>query len=133
MNTHLQQGMGTAVLVHVLLSNGGALDVIMRTDEALLTNVELRVPAWKRQKLGHLYGLAVLCNYNYNNLVSPAPVMSVETRFRGAAAVSMIFSDTHCDGDTFRVPLTLLMTMEEAITRHTTDVASSTTSVLPAG
>jgi hypothetical protein len=85
------------------------------------------VPAWKRQKPGHLYALAVLCNYNYDDIVSPAPVMSVETRFGGAAAESTIFSDTYRDGDTFRVPLTLLTTMEEAIARHATDVASSTT------
>jgi hypothetical protein len=67
MNTHLQQGMGTA-LVHVLLSNGGALDVITRTDKALLANAELHMPAWKHQKPGHLYGLAVLRNYNYDDL-----------------------------------------------------------------
>jgi hypothetical protein len=48
--------------------------------------------------------------------------MSVETRFGGAAAASTIFSDIHHDGDTFRVPLTLLTTMEEAIARHATDV-----------
>jgi len=65
--------------------------------------------------------------------------MRVETRFGGAAAVSTIFSDTYRDGDTFRVPLPLLTTMEEAITRHAADVASSataaaaTTSAPPAG
>ncbi len=45
MNTHPQQSMGTAVLVHVLLSNGGALGVITRTDEALSANAELRLEA----------------------------------------------------------------------------------------
>lgn len=53
--------------------------------------------------------------------------MRVETVFGGSVAEGTIFSDTYHDSNTFRVPLTLLTTMEEAIARHATDVASSTT------
>lgn len=134
MNTHPQQAGTQQGMGDLLSSNGWTLDAITRTDEALsAAQGKLCVPAWKRQKPGHLYALAVLRNYNYDDLVSPAPVMPVETRFGGAAAASTIFSDNHRDGDTFRVPLTLLTTMEEAIARHAADVASSTTSAPPAG
>ena len=135
MSTHPQQASAQQDMCSLLSSNGWTLDGLTRTEEALAaTGGKLCVPAWKRQKPGHLYALAVLRNYNYDDLVSPAPVMSVETRFGGAAAASTIFSDNHRDGDTFRVPLTLLTTMEEAIARHATDVASfTTTSAPPAG
>ena len=137
MSTHPQQASAQQDMCSLLSSNGWTLDGITRTEEALAaTGGKLCVPAWKRQKPGHLYALAVLHNYNYD-IVSPAPVvMRVETRFGGAASASTIFSDTHRDGDTFRVPLPLLTTMEEAIVRHATDVASSTTttsSAPPAG
>ncbi len=61
--------------------------------------------------------------------------MPVETTFGGAAAASTIFSNNNRDGDTFRVPLTLLTTMEEAIAGHAADIASFTTtsSAPPAG
>ena len=134
MNTHPQQAGTQQGMEDLLSSNGWTLDAITRTDEALsAAQGKLCVPAWKRQKPGHLYALAVL--RNYDDLVSPAPVMSVETRFGGAAAASTIFSDNHRDGDTFRVPLPLLTTMEEAIARHAMAVASSTTrsSAPPAG
>jgi hypothetical protein len=137
MSTHPQQAGAQQGMGDLLSSNGWTLDAITRTEEALAAaKGKLCVPAWKRQKPGHLYALAVLRNYNYDDIVSPAPVMRVETRFGGAAAASTIFSDTYRDGDTFRVPLPLLTTMEEAIARHATDVASSTTtttSAPPAG
>ncbi len=127
MSTHPQQDMWS-----LLSSNSWTLDGITRTEEALAAaKGKLCVPAWKRQKPGHLYALAVLRNYNYDDIVSPAPMMKVETALRGAAAESTIFSNTHRDGDTFRVPLPLLTTMEEAIARHATDVASSTTTSAP--
>lgn len=134
MSTHLQQASTQQGMGELLSSNGWTLNTITHTDKALsMARAKLCMLAWKRQKPGHLYTLAILHNYNYNNLVSLAPVMSVETRFGGSATASTIFSNNHHNSDTFCVPLTLLTTMEEAITRHTTDVALSTTSTPPAG
>jgi hypothetical protein len=68
MSTHPQQDMWS-----LLLSNGWTLDSITRTEEALtMAKGKLCMLAWKRQKPGHLYTLAILHNYNYDDIVSPA-------------------------------------------------------------